>query len=128
MILRLPPLWLIQIAVSAVWLYEGLWCKLLQRDLRESQVIAAVPRVARARVPLLRLLGVAEGMLALWVLSGIAPGLCAVVQILLLVSLNAGGLLWARHIIADPGGMVVKNFAFLALVWVLAGQSGGILR
>ena len=45
----------------------------------------------------------------------------AVVQTLLLVTLNVNGLLWARHIIHDPGGMVVKNFAFLVLVWVSAG-------
>ena len=29
------------------------------------------------------------------------------------VTLNANGLLWARHIIHDPGGMVVKNFSLL---------------
>jgi hypothetical protein len=33
-------------------------------------------------------------------------------------------LLWARPIIHDPGGMVVKNFAFLVLVWVSAGLPG----
>jgi hypothetical protein len=28
------------------------------------------------------------------------------------------GLLWARRLIHDPAGMVVKNIAFLVLVWV----------
>ena len=36
--------------------------------------------------------------------------------------MNAGGLLWARRIIPDPGGMLVKNFAFLVLAWVAAAQ------
>ena len=27
-----PPLWLIHGAIAAVWLYEGLWCKLLGRE------------------------------------------------------------------------------------------------
>ncbi len=52
------------------------------------------------------------------------PIACAAVQTLLLVLLNAAGLLWARPLIHDPGGMVVKNFAFLVLVWVSAGVPG----
>jgi hypothetical protein len=117
----LPPAWLIRAAVAAVWLYEGLWCKLLGREPRQFQVVEAVPRFGPRIGPLfLRALGAAEVALALWALSGIAPVPCAVAQTALLVALNANGLLWARHIIHDPGGMVVKNFAFLVLAWVSA--------
>jgi hypothetical protein len=35
------------------------------------------------------------------------------------------GLVWARHIIHDPAGMVVKNAAFLVLVWVCGALPGG---
>ena len=56
----------------------------------------------------------------MWVLSGWRPFLCAVAQTVLLVSLNANGLVWSRHLIHDPKGMVVKNFAFLILAWVAA--------
>jgi hypothetical protein len=42
------------------------------------------------------------------------------VQTVLLLTLNACGLLWARQIIHDPAGMVVKNVAFLVLAWVSA--------
>ena len=118
----MPPFWLIRAAVAAVWLYEGLWCKLLRRQPHEFQVVAAVPRFGPADGALfLQALGVAEVALALWVLSAAAPLACAAAQTLLLVALNSGGLLWARHIIHDPAGMVVKNFAFLVLVWVAAG-------
>jgi hypothetical protein len=116
-----PPLWLIHVAVAAVWLYEGLWCKLLNGEPRQVQVVEAVPgHGPRLGVPFLKSLGFVEIALAIWVLSGIAPLLCALVQTVLLVALNVGGLLWARHIIHDPGGMVVKNFAFLVLAWVSA--------
>jgi hypothetical protein len=69
---------------------------------------------------LLKLLGVVETAIGVWILSGIAPILCAVAQTALLVTLNTCGLLWARRLIEDPAGMVVKNFAFLVLVWVSA--------
>ncbi len=66
------------------------------------------------------MLGVAEVALAAWTLSATAPIECATTQTLLLIALNGTGLLWARHIIHDPVGMIVKNFAFLVLVWVAA--------
>jgi hypothetical protein len=121
----LPPLWLIRTAVAAVWLYEGLWCKLLGRESRQLQIVEAVPRFGpRNGALFLKLLGAVELGLALWVWSGALPIPCAAVQTLLLVTLNASGLLWARRLIHDPGGMVVKNFAFLVLAWVSAGLPG----
>jgi len=121
----LPPLWLIRIAVAIVWLYEGLWCKLLGGEPRQREIVKAVPRMeSRTAASLLNLLGVVEVTLAVWALSGVLSVSCALVQTLLLVTLNAGGLFWARRLIHDPGGMVVKNFAFLVLVWVSASIPG----
>lgn len=117
----MPPYWLIRVAVAAVWLYEGLWCKLLRGEPREFEVVKAVPRYGeRFGVPFLLTLGAAEVAIGVWVLSGFRPLLCAIVQTVLLVSLNANGLAWSRHLIHDPRGMVVKNFAFLILAWVAA--------
>lgn len=117
----LPPPWLIHVAVSCVWLYEGLWCKLLNGEPRQVQVVEAVPRYGpRVGLVFLKLLGTIEVGLAMWALSDIAPLVCALVQTALLIALNVCGLLWARHIIHDPAGMVVKNIAFLVLVWVSA--------
>lgn len=121
----LPPVWLIRAAVAAVWLYEGLWCKLLGGEPRQVQVVEAVPffgpRIGRL---FLKALGAVEVGLAAWAFSGLVPVAAAVVQTALLATLNANGLLWARRVIHDPGGMVVKNFAFLVLVWVAASLPG----
>jgi hypothetical protein len=123
----IPPQWLISAAVAAVWLYEGLWCKLLRGEPREFEVVKAVPRYGpRFGVPFLMILGVVEVTLALWVLSGAAPFLCVLAQTVLLVSLNASGLFWASDVIHDPRGMIVKNFGFLVLAWVAASLPGGI--
>jgi hypothetical protein len=67
-------------------------------------------------------LGVLESLNAVWVLTGWHPIWAAAVQTALLVGMNGNGLLFARQRIHDPGGMVVKNFAFLVLVWVAAAQ------
>jgi hypothetical protein len=71
------------------------------------------------------LLGAVETCLALWVLSGLRPGLCALVQIGLLVSMNSAGILWARRRIHDPAGMLLKNAALLVLAWVGAALQMG---
>jgi uncharacterized membrane protein YphA (DoxX/SURF4 family) len=116
-----PSLWLIHVAVAAVWFYEGLWCKLLKGQPRQMRVVEAMPLYGpRIASKLLRLLGAVETAIGIWVLTGVAPVLCAAAQTALLVTLNVCGLLWARRLIEDPGGMVVKNFAFLVLVWVSA--------
>jgi uncharacterized membrane protein YphA (DoxX/SURF4 family) len=122
----LPPLLALRASVAAVWVYEGLWCKILGRVPSQVDVVTAVPRLgARFAKPLLKVLGFAEVVLALWVMSGVAPGASAIVQTALLVTLNANGLVWARHIIREPAGMVIKNIAFLMLVWVCGAAAGG---
>jgi hypothetical protein len=117
----LPPTWLVRAAVAAVWLYEGLYCKLLGGEPHQVAVVEAVPRLGpRMGRLFLKSLGVVEVSMAAWALSGALPRECALAQTVLLVTLNANGIIWARHVIHDPGGMVVKNFAFLVLAWVSA--------
>ena len=120
-----PPLIVMRAAVAAVWLYEGLWCKVLGRAQLEAQVVAKVPRFGpRFGQSFLKALGVIEVVLAAWVISGIYPGACATAEVALLVVLNVNGLLWSRDIIPDPAGMIVKNIAFLVLAWACGAIPG----
>lgn len=126
MIDLLPPEWLIRVAVAAVWLYEGLWCKLLGGDPNQLKVVSNVPRYgARVGALFLKALGVVEVAIGLWALSGFLPLACALAQTVLLVGLNTAGITFSRHLIHDPAGMVVKNFALLVLAWVGASLPGG---
>ena len=121
----MPPAWLVRVAVAGVWLYEGVWCKLMGGSPNELSVVEAVPVYGpRFGKAFLMTLGGVEAFLGAWVLSGWAPGLCALAQTVLLITLNANGLLWSRRLIHDPAGMVFKNFAFLVLAWVNAGLAG----
>lgn len=125
----MPPVWLVQCAVAAVWLYEGLWCKVLARSAHEHEVVSEVrfltPWMVRA---FLLALGVVECAIAAWVLSGWRPAWAALAQTVLLMALNGAGLTLARARIPDPAGMVLKNLALLVLAWVCAAlllQEGG---
>jgi hypothetical protein len=123
-----PPLIVIRASVAAVWVYEGLWCKILGRVGTQLEVVTAVPRLGpRFGAVFLKMLGMVEVALAVWVMAGVAPSLCAIAETGLLVLLNANGLLWARRIIHEPAGMIVKNIAFLVLVWVCGAIPGSRL-
>jgi uncharacterized membrane protein YphA (DoxX/SURF4 family) len=121
----MPPLSLIRLSIAAVWLYEGLWCKLLGRMPHQGAVVQSVPFFGERFAGLfLTALGIVECGLALWVLSGWEPYLAALAQTVLLVTLNTNGIIFARRLIHDPAGMVIKNIAFLVLAWVAAAQAG----
>lgn len=123
--LPFPPLIVLRVSVAAVWIYEGLWCKLLGNVQSQVQVVQAVPRLGpRYGLAFLKALGAIEAGLAVWVLWGFAPGVCAIAETALLVVLNANGLVWSRRYIPEPAGMVVKNIAFLLLVWICGAIPG----
>jgi hypothetical protein len=110
-------------AVASVWIYQGLWCKLLGRAPRHQEIVATVPFLSAswARRALVAL-GLLECVIALWVLSGIRARDAALLQTLLLAAMNAAGLVWASRAIPDPVGMLLQNFAFLLLAWIAAGS------
>ena len=110
---------LIRLAIALVWLYQGFWCKVLGGVPRHEAVIAAVPFIgsAEGRSALIAL-GLLECGIGLWVLSGRWMRQVAIVQTALLAAMNAGGLIWAAHLIPDPAGMVLQNFTFLLLIWI----------
>ncbi len=116
----LVPIWLIRVAVAAVWLYEGVVCKLVGGEPHQLEVVAQAPFGKQIGRAFLIALGLVESALGLWALSGISPLPCVIAQTVLLVTLNTNGLIWARKVIHDPAGMVVKNFAFILLAWVSA--------
>jgi hypothetical protein len=112
---------LIRLSIALVWIYQGLWCKVLGHSFNHTAVISAVPFIgARGSRLTLLALGLIECGIAAWVLSGKRMRQAAIVQTVLLVAMNAGGLIWAWRLIPDPPGLVLQNFAFLMLIWVAA--------
>ncbi|HEV7499631.1 MAG TPA: DoxX-like family protein, partial [Vicinamibacteria bacterium] len=88
-------------AIALVWIYHGLWCKVLGQCPDQAAIVAAVPGLAGGfGRGLFLTLGFAETALAVWVLSGRAPRAAALVQTILIVAMNGGGLVWGRVHIA----------------------------
>jgi len=107
--------------VAAVWLLHGLYNKLLGGSARHLAIVQSVPGldgVTGERV--LTAVGIGEVAIALWVLSGWRPRLCAATQTAVLVSMNVLELTFARDLLLWPAGLLPVNVAFLALAWSAA--------
>jgi hypothetical protein len=114
---------LIRLSIALVWFYQGFWCKLLGGVPRHQAVVAAVPFIGPAASrAVLVFLGLIECGIAAWVLSGRQLRNAAMAQTVLLVAMNAGGLIWSWRLLADPVGMILQNFAFVLLIWIAAAE------
>ena len=107
--------------VAAVWLQQGTWKKVLRPDPHHVEIVASVPGLPACLAPVLtKGLGVVETGLALWVLTGRRRRLASVTQTALLLGMNAGGLVFARSLLAHRCRMVLRNAAFVACLWGVA--------
>jgi len=112
---------LVRLSIALVWLYQGLWCKVLARAPHHLAVVTAVPFIgANSGRVVLVFLGLIECGLGIWVLTGKQPLVAAATQTVLLAAMNCGGVIWAWKLIPDPAGMILQNFAFVLLIWTAA--------
>lgn len=108
---------MLRAAIALVWLYQGLWHKVLAVDERHRRIV--VQALGEGMGPVaLGGLGLLETLLALAVLFSVRPMAIAWVQIALLAGMNAAGLLTSAKDIPDPLGMVTMNFVFVVAVWI----------
>lgn len=109
--------------VASVWIVHGLFNKLLGASPRHLQIIQSTPGLAGAAGErALVAIGIAEVVLAFWVLSGRRPRLCAATQSCALIGMNAVELTYGSHLLLWPAGLIPLNLAFLALAWTAAAS------
>lgn len=77
----------INIAIAAVWIVNGLFCKVANGVPRHQLIVARILGAAHATL-LTRTIGVLEVLLAVWILSGIKSRWCALTQIILVATMN----------------------------------------
>lgn len=75
-------------AIAAVWLVNGLYCKVLNGVPRHQQIVARILGEPHAGL-FTHLIGWGEVLMALWVVSRLWPRWCAAAQIGLVVTMNA---------------------------------------
>jgi uncharacterized membrane protein YphA (DoxX/SURF4 family) len=110
-----------RVVVALVWLFEGLWLKVIEQAPNELAVVAALP-VPWPPQLFLTAIGIGETALAVAVLTGWWARPLAILQLVLLVALNGLGIAFAGGTaISDPVSLVVHNLPFAVCV-VLSGS------
>jgi hypothetical protein len=109
----------LRVGTATVWLVFGALFKLLDLVPRHRSIVAAVLGEAAAG-PITLLIGGAEAAMGLWILTGASPRLCAAVQTVAIVAMNALEISLARELLIAPVAMPLANAAFLAAGWFLA--------
>jgi uncharacterized membrane protein YphA (DoxX/SURF4 family) len=78
---------LIHYFIAAVWIANGLFCKVLNLAPRHQQIVGRIAGNEYAGI-LTKLIGVSEILMAVWILSGIKPRLNAIAQIVIVATMN----------------------------------------
>ena len=112
---------LLRLAVAVVWLYQGLWHKLISVDVRHLEIVASTPSFLPPRLAL-GLIGVVETLFAISILSRWHQRLFAWLQISVLILMNASGILFGGDQIPDIVGMLTMNLVFALAIWGLANH------
>ena len=72
---------------AAVWLINGLFCKILNMVPRHGQIVTRILGSQYADIHT-KAIGMAEILMALWIISGIQSRLNAIMQILIIITMN----------------------------------------
>lgn len=78
---------ILNILIAFIWIFSGLYCKLLNRVPRHHDIVARIlgEDIAGWATPTI---GVLEILMGLWVLSRIQKRFCAISQIILVATMN----------------------------------------
>jgi uncharacterized membrane protein YphA (DoxX/SURF4 family) len=76
-----------RLVFSAVWLVNGIWCKLLDGVPRHREIVARILGEEHSLL-LTRMIGISEVVMAVWILSGIRWKWSCAAQIAAVVMMN----------------------------------------
>ena len=107
---------LAQIVIGSVWVFHGVYSKLLNGIPRHRLIVGTILGKERAQ-PATRIIGTLEFLLGVWVFTGWGPVWCAFIQTMAIVAMNWLEIRLARRLLISAGGMLLLNFGFLSLVW-----------
>lgn len=107
---------LAQIGIGSVWVFHGVFSKILNGIPRHRLIVGKILGTARTGIAT-KTIGLLELLLGAWAIAGWHPVWCASVQTAAIIAMNSLEILLARELLISAIGMVTLNFAFLSLVW-----------
>jgi len=113
---------LAQIVIGSVWVFHGLYSKILNGIPRHRLIVEKILGAANAGIAT-KAIGLLEVLLGLWAFTGWQPVGCAAVQTGTILAMNSLEIFLARELLISAIGMVMLNLGFLLLVWHWASSA-----
>lgn len=101
---------------AIVWLVNGLYCKILNRVPRHQQIVEHILQIGNGRV-LVVLIGIAEVIMSIWVISRWRHKLCTSIQMLVVIVMNIMEYLLAPQLLLWGRMNIVFAFCFVILLY-----------
>ena len=105
--------------IAAVWIANGLFCKVLNLVPRHREIVARIIGGGHADV-LTRVIGFSEIAMAVWILSGIKTKLNALTQAVVIATMNGLEFMLAPDLLL--WGRFNALFAFLFILLILYNE------
>ena len=107
----------LRLMIASVWLLNGIWCKLLGAVPRHEEIVARFFGTGYAH-PITLAIGAAETLMGVWVLSAYRKRLNAILQIVVVLSMNALEAIYARDLLLWGAWNAVWAASFVVVVAV----------
>ena len=114
--------------LATIWLYEGFWLKIWRPDAHELTIVSAFAATPQGARLLMTLIGAAETVLALGILSGLFARFVSWFQVGILLLMNLTGILFGHGTIRDPSGLLIHNLPLFACMTLIALHGPGSWR
>lgn len=102
--------------IASVWIVNGLFCKVFNLVPRHQEIVGRILNTDNSRF-LTLLIGFAEMGMGAWILSGIRKRFNAVLQILLIATMNAIEFIQAPDLLLWGRANAIFAFAFIILIY-----------
>ena len=106
---------LLNYLIAAVWIGNGLFCKVLNLVPRHQEIVARILGNEYAGL-LTKAIGVSEILMAVWILSGIKPRFNALTQALIIATMNIMEFILVPDLLMWGHGNIFFAALFILLI------------
>lgn len=103
-------------SIAAVWLINGLFCKVLQRVPRHQEIVSRILGSSSSHL-LTCLIGLSEIVMAIWIISRIYIRINAITQMLIIIAMNTLEFLLVPDLLLWGRWNVVFAFLFICIIY-----------
>jgi len=107
----------LNLLVAAVWIANGLFCKVLNMVPRHQLIVARILGASHAEL-FTKAIGISEILMAVWILSRIKPKFCAVTQMFVIGLMNTIEFILAPDLLLFGHINAIVAACFITIIYL----------